>query len=204
MSERFDAVDVIRAKRDGGRLNDEQIDWVIDAFTREVVAPEQMAALADGLIERYGVRIVLYPTNFPVHGCREDDLTVSRAIAGRMRRGDEAAVVEELPTPAELKGMLACSELNITTRMHACILSTGSGTPTISVNYLFKVREYMRSLGLEAFSIDIEEFNAEWALETFGRMWPERGIWRGMIAAAIEEKKADLARAMERMDDLAR
>lgn len=40
------AVDVIRAKRDGGRLSDEQIDWVIAAYTRGEVAEEQMSALA--------------------------------------------------------------------------------------------------------------------------------------------------------------
>ncbi|HEV2781057.1 MAG TPA: thymidine phosphorylase [Actinophytocola sp.] len=40
------AVDVIRTKRDGGRLSDEQIDWVISAYTRGVVADEQMSALA--------------------------------------------------------------------------------------------------------------------------------------------------------------
>ncbi|WP_106849620.1 thymidine phosphorylase [Blastococcus sp. Marseille-P5729] len=40
-----DMVDVIRAKRDGGRLSDSQIDWVIDAYTREQVAEEQMSAL---------------------------------------------------------------------------------------------------------------------------------------------------------------
>ncbi|MEE1649543.1 thymidine phosphorylase [Brachybacterium sp. J144] len=44
--EPFDAVDVIRAKRDRQRLSPEQIDWVIDAYTRGVVAEEQMAALA--------------------------------------------------------------------------------------------------------------------------------------------------------------
>ncbi len=44
-TERFDAVDVIRTKRDGGRLSEEQIDWVIDAYTRGVVADYQMAAL---------------------------------------------------------------------------------------------------------------------------------------------------------------
>ncbi|CRK59853.1 Thymidine phosphorylase [Alloactinosynnema sp. L-07] len=44
--ERFSAVDVIRAKRDGARLTDDQIDWVIDAYTRGVVADEQMSALA--------------------------------------------------------------------------------------------------------------------------------------------------------------
>ncbi|MDE9367083.1 thymidine phosphorylase [Luteipulveratus sp. YIM 133132] len=46
MSEAFDAVDVIRAKRDRQPLSDEQIDWVIDAYTRGAVADEQMSALA--------------------------------------------------------------------------------------------------------------------------------------------------------------
>jgi thymidine phosphorylase len=46
------AVDVIRAKRDGGRLTDEQIDWVVDAYTRGVVAPEQMSALAMAIFLR--------------------------------------------------------------------------------------------------------------------------------------------------------
>ena len=40
------AVDVIRAKRDGGKLSDDRIDWVVDAYTRGVVADEQMSALA--------------------------------------------------------------------------------------------------------------------------------------------------------------
>lgn len=50
MSERFDAVDVIRAKRDGLRLSPEQIDWVVDAYTRGVVADEQMSALAMAIL----------------------------------------------------------------------------------------------------------------------------------------------------------
>ena len=46
MAEKFDVVDVIKVKRDGGMLPDGQIDWVVDAYTRGVVADEQMAALA--------------------------------------------------------------------------------------------------------------------------------------------------------------
>jgi len=46
VTEAFDAVDVIAAKRDRNRLTPDQIDWVIDAYTRGVVAEEQMAALA--------------------------------------------------------------------------------------------------------------------------------------------------------------
>ncbi|WP_134667574.1 MULTISPECIES: thymidine phosphorylase [unclassified Amycolatopsis] len=48
----FTAVDVIRTKRDGGRLSDEQIDWVVDAYTRGAVAEEQMAALAMAIFLR--------------------------------------------------------------------------------------------------------------------------------------------------------
>ncbi|MGY5765887.1 thymidine phosphorylase [Brachybacterium sp. DNPG3] len=44
--EPFDAVDVIRTKRDGAPLSDDHIDWVVDAYTRGVVAEEQMSALA--------------------------------------------------------------------------------------------------------------------------------------------------------------
>ncbi len=52
MAEGFSAVDVIARKRDGGALSDAQIDWVIDAYTRGVVAEEQMAALAMAVLIR--------------------------------------------------------------------------------------------------------------------------------------------------------
>ncbi|MHA7271595.1 thymidine phosphorylase [Arthrobacter sp. HLT1-20] len=41
----FDAVDIIRTKRDKGTLSPEQIAWTIDAYTRGTIADEQMAAL---------------------------------------------------------------------------------------------------------------------------------------------------------------
>ena len=45
MAELFAAVEVISAKRDRQELSDPQIDWVIDAYVRGVVADEQMSAL---------------------------------------------------------------------------------------------------------------------------------------------------------------
>ena len=45
MSEAFDAVEIIGAKRDKKELSDPQIDWVIDAYTKGLVADEQMSAL---------------------------------------------------------------------------------------------------------------------------------------------------------------
>ena len=44
--EAFDAVDVIRAKRDGGEVPEDAIRWMIDAYTRGYVADAQMSAFA--------------------------------------------------------------------------------------------------------------------------------------------------------------
>ncbi|MEU4730353.1 thymidine phosphorylase [Streptomyces sp. NPDC005409] len=46
----MDVISVIRTKRDRGELSPEQIDWVIDAYTRGVVADEQMSALAMAIL----------------------------------------------------------------------------------------------------------------------------------------------------------
>jgi len=43
--EAFDAVDLIRTKRDKGALSTEQINWLVDAYTRGYVGDEQMAAM---------------------------------------------------------------------------------------------------------------------------------------------------------------
>jgi len=50
MTEPFDAVEVIAAKRDKHELDDAQIDWVVDAYTRGIVADEQMSALAMAIL----------------------------------------------------------------------------------------------------------------------------------------------------------
>jgi len=45
-------LDVIRTKRDGGRLSDEQLDWFIDAYTSGEVADEQASALLMAILWR--------------------------------------------------------------------------------------------------------------------------------------------------------
>ena len=46
----FSAVDVIRTKRDRKELSSAQIDWVIDSYTKGIVADEQMSALAMAIV----------------------------------------------------------------------------------------------------------------------------------------------------------
>lgn len=88
MVERFDAVDVIRTKRDGGVLSDEQIDWMVDAYTRGVVADEQMSALAMAIFLNGMQRgeIVRW-TNAMIHSGERLDFSVLGATADKHSTG---------------------------------------------------------------------------------------------------------------------
>ena len=50
MSERYSAPEIIALKRDRHQLNDDQIDWVVDAYTRGVVADEQMSQVGPRIL----------------------------------------------------------------------------------------------------------------------------------------------------------
>jgi thymidine phosphorylase len=49
-TELFAAVDLIAAKRDRQELSDAQIDWFVDAYVRNVIAEEQMSAMAMAIL----------------------------------------------------------------------------------------------------------------------------------------------------------
>ncbi len=84
-----DAVDIIATKRDGGALSDEQIDWVVDAYTRGEVADEQMAALAMAILLRGMGRaeVARWTQAMIASGERMDFSTLSRPTADKHSTG---------------------------------------------------------------------------------------------------------------------
>ena len=50
--EPFDAVDVIRTKRDGGAVPEDALRWMVDAYTRGYVSDAQMASFAMAVLLR--------------------------------------------------------------------------------------------------------------------------------------------------------
>lgn len=81
----LDAPTIIRTKRDGGVLSDEQIDWVIDAYTRGRVADEQMSALLMAIFLRgmSGAEIARWTAAMVASGEQFDFTDLRRASDGR-------------------------------------------------------------------------------------------------------------------------
>jgi thymidine phosphorylase len=114
VSEPFDAVDVIRTKRDGGVLSQEAITWVVDAYTRGVVAEEQMAALAMAILLR---------------GMGRDEVSAwTRAMIDTGERLD----FTDLPRPAVDKHSTGGVGDKITLPLAPLVAACGAAVPQLS------------------------------------------------------------------------
>ena len=99
----FDAVDVIRVKRDGGKLSTEEIQWTIDAYTRGVMKDEQMAALAVFLRGMDREEIVTWTQAMIDSGERMDFARIGRVTADKHSTG---GVGDKITLP--LAPLVAC------------------------------------------------------------------------------------------------
>jgi thymidine phosphorylase len=88
-TEPFAAVDVIITKRGCGELSDAQIDWVVDAYTRGVVADEQMSALLMAILLNGMTRreIARWTTAMTASGERLDFSGLGRATTDKHSTG---------------------------------------------------------------------------------------------------------------------
>jgi hypothetical protein len=64
----------------------------------------------------------------------------------------------------------------------------------MSVNYLFKLKEYMTGIGLQDYTIDIEDFCAKEALILFDKLWENKEQIRDNLVATMKIKKDTLAK----------
>jgi colanic acid/amylovoran biosynthesis protein len=161
----------------------------------------EMSELIDRIILQYNANIILYPTNYPINGCRENDVIVAKEIYNLCEKKERILIIQDLPSAQEFKSMIACSEVNIVTRMHACILSTSAYVPTMSINYLFKLKEYMVSIGLSNYTIDIEDFNSTNAFSMFQNLWNSRANERIKLVKQIKSKNDCLKSSINKISE---
>lgn len=140
---------------------------VIDWLFRKAQGPvrqdgynKAVAETLDYIIEKYNTNIVFTPTVVGIY--KVDDVTAGEHIINLMRNKNRVIEIKKLLTPKELAYVFSKSKFSIVTRMHAAILCSAAGRkPIIAINYLYKLREYMKNIGFEDYSIDIDYTNSE-------------------------------------------
>lgn len=139
------------------------LDWTFRKVQGPSRMPEYIQSIAttlDYIIEKYNRNIVITPTVTNVHNKKGDDEIADEIIA-KMKNGKRVTNIHRVLTPIEMATLFTQCHFSIVTRMHAAILCSGAGNkPVIAINYLYKLREYMKNIGFEKYSIDIDYVNA--------------------------------------------
>ena len=160
-----------------------------------------IARMTDKLIEEKNVRVIFLSTNTPVHGCREDDIEVARDIVSIMRNKGKAKILTQLFTPAQMKSIMRVLEMCLVTRMHACIFSTSAFTPTFSINYQFKLHEYMKLVGLGDYTIDIDKVTYERIWKIAEKTWKNRNEMRKILREKVSMWCENLELEMKKLPE---
>ncbi len=104
----------------------------------------ELAAALDGLARR-GLRIAFLP--FQQHDTEDDD-TLHRAIAARMRQSDAVHFVPWTVDVARIATLFRGASLVVAMRLHAAVLAEAFAAPTAVLAYDRKLLEFARQRGV--------------------------------------------------------
>ncbi|GAA3736195.1 thymidine phosphorylase [Spinactinospora alkalitolerans] len=170
----MDVIDILVTKRDGGELGPEQIDWVIDAYTRGAVAEEQMAALNMAIVWR----------------------GMSRAEVARwtdaMLRSGERLDFSDLPRPTTDKHSTGGVGDKITLPLTPTVAACGAAVPQLSG----------RGLGHTGGTLDKLEAIPGWRAELSPEEMRERLLDVGAVVCAAGAGLAPADRKLYALRDV--
>lgn len=163
--------------------------------------PEYNKALAetlDYIIEKYHHNIVFTPT--VVGDYKTDDVEASMRIYELMKNKDKVIIIKRLLTPGELAAVFSQCKFSIVTRMHAAILCTAAGCkPIIAINYLYKLREYMKNIDFENYSIDIDYINTADLKQLVKNMYQDYNENFARLTTNIQKMRKSLLNDINRL-----
>ena len=164
---------------DGARpcvaLTARHVYWRQDAGAAFDAFAGELAALADGVVERLGADVVFLPhCTYTRHEPLVDDRRVGALVRRRMRRRESAYLVEAVPSLDELLGAYRHVALLVGQRRHSIVFAALSGVPAVAISDGPNVATMMDRLGAPGFVLPLAAFAASAALPLVERAWTTR------------------------------
>ncbi|MBX2862383.1 MAG: polysaccharide pyruvyl transferase family protein [Leptolyngbyaceae cyanobacterium MAG.088] len=137
---------------------------------------QQLATLADHLIEIHGATIQLLPFQAYDDDFRQryrppiDDEVAIAEVVNRSRHPNQLCVVPRIESLDELIQRISQLDVMVGTRLHAVILAAGLGVPVVAIEYAPKVTGFMEAINQKQWSIPLADFTAPQALERINTM----------------------------------
>ena len=130
---------------------------------------------------------------------------VARDIARAVGVPQKCVLLCDDYRPPTVMGVYAHADATLTTRLHGAVFSSVVGTPVLALDYLPKVRGFLRELGLESSCQPLESLqDTDVMVARLESLLATPASSRGEVAARAAEAGARLDEQLDRFADLLR
>lgn len=131
---------------------------------------ESLSIAADLLVKKYNAKINFIPMRTVSY---DDDRSIAYQVAEYMENKKSIRILTKVPQINEFIHMISQSSLVIGMRLHSLILSTGVGIPAIGIEYMPKVKHYMKSVNQSEYSLNIERITVSELMKLIEKTFKE-------------------------------
>ena len=146
---------------------------------------DDYAVLVRALRSR-GLHVVLLPH---VLRAGTDDLAACRRVAERLAPG-EAQLVEELLTPAQVRGLAHRAAVTVTGRMHLSVMSMMAGVPAVTLATQGKVEGLVQLFGVPELAVEPAHGFSALVVPLVDAALPEGSPLRASVRGALPRVEA--------------
>jgi colanic acid/amylovoran biosynthesis protein len=149
-----------------------------------------LAEAAQRFQERHGGKLLLLP-QVTGPSASQDDRVPARRIAQRLgQAGASVGQIDKAIPPALLRSIYGQMDIFLGTRMHSNIFAISEAVPVLAVGYQHKTRGIIEMLGLERWTVDIQDVDGRRLAELLEELWQERGTVRDHLENVLPEIRA--------------
>lgn len=133
----------------------------------------ELAAALDDFLQSHDVQIIFIPFQIGSHTL-ENDHSVALDVVSMMVKQDKVCLFSEAYSPAVVGGLISHCHLVVGMRLHSLIFAANAEVPAIALVYDPKVGNFMRSLGLSEYALELQSLSMGQLSDALEQAWTQR------------------------------
>jgi polysaccharide pyruvyl transferase WcaK-like protein len=163
-------------------------EWDLAGHTKYRHMIETFAKAADRLVEQYDADVIFIPMSIVT---MRDDRRAAHDVISSMKYRDRSFSLKGDYDPREIKALFGQLDLLIGMRLHSLILTAPTKIPIIGVAYGEKTIDFMDSLGMEEFVVNVDTMTAEDLIKLTQKIFDNLDVLLYRISRRVERLQAN-------------
>ena len=153
--------------------------------------PQEVARALDNILAETESHILFIPFQAVDRTPYENDLALIREVQAGMDIKSRTHIIENIPSPMMMLGIIRSCNSVIAMRLHAAIFAVSQGVPTISLSYDPKASQWMSQMGLKDFTLT----PGDWTAEAI------HGVWKRIASQRLAKTRPILRSARDLIEE---